>query len=267
MYSDPQFFDFSLESSKKYPFSTRLDTNWEIKNIQIQESSEKMNDIKLIPVEEIPSKDYTIRIFPSSFSWEVLEEKIYNIETFLESFSIKQYRKWLEVLIFENPSETRGRMKSKHIYMYDAAKLDVEEFLTVFIHEYAHFIDIIWLSPSVSWDISNNFYALSWQDKTVLRPGQLVNDFVSWYSMTNQYEDFAESFLYFVLHNEAFKTRADTSSILKQKYDFFGKYIFPWKSFQWWSFARDENIKDYYWDITKIPIEKEKFLQYLKTSL
>ena len=31
-----------------------------------------------------------------------------------------------------------------------------------------------------------------------------VKDFVSWYAMTNKYEDFAESFTYYILHNKDF---------------------------------------------------------------
>jgi hypothetical protein len=44
--------------------------------------------------------------------------------------------------------------------------------------------------------------------------------------MTNKYEDFAESFTYYILHNEDFLTKSENSLVLKRKYDFFGKYVF-----------------------------------------
>jgi hypothetical protein len=44
--------------------------------------------------------------------------------------------------------------------------------------------------------------------------------------MTNKYEDFAESFTYFVLHNEDFLYKTQDSQVLKKKYDFFNTYLF-----------------------------------------
>jgi hypothetical protein len=69
--------------------------------------------------------------------------------------------------------------------------------------------------------------------------------------MTNKYEDFGESFTYYILHNKDFLQKTKSSSILKQKYDFFGTYIFKKKEFFDTKF-NDEKVKDYYWDITKI---------------
>jgi hypothetical protein len=44
--------------------------------------------------------------------------------------------------------------------------------------------------------------------------------------MTNKYEDFAETFTYFVLHNDDFLEKTKQSDILKAKYNFFIKYLF-----------------------------------------
>lgn len=85
--------------------------------------------------------------------------------------------------------------------------------------------------------------------------------------MTNQYEDFAESYVYYILHNKDFYTRAQASSLLRQKYDFFEKYVFSTKEFFKEDFSSDTELKNYYWDITKIPIDVEKFLQYLQKEI
>ena len=92
-------------------------------------------------------------------------------------------------------------------------------------------------------------------------------DFVSGYAMTNQYEDFAESYVYYILHNKDFYTRTQSSSLLRQKYEFFEKYVFSTKEFFKEDFSPDEEVKNYYWDITKIPIHVEKFLQYLQKEI
>jgi hypothetical protein len=44
--------------------------------------------------------------------------------------------------------------------------------------------------------------------------------------MTNKYEDFAESFTYYVLHNNDFYSKAKKSDILMNKYNFFKNNIF-----------------------------------------
>jgi len=49
--------------------------------------------------------------------------------------------------------------------------------------------------------------------------------------MTNKYEDFAETFTYYVIHNRDFLEKTKNSKVLKQKYDFFSTYIFRDNSF------------------------------------
>jgi hypothetical protein len=51
--------------------------------------------------------------------------------------------------------------------------------------------------------------------------------------------------------------------MLKQKYDFFGTYIFKKKEFFSTKF-NEEEVKDYYWDITKIKFDENKLFNYLE---
>jgi len=44
--------------------------------------------------------------------------------------------------------------------------------------------------------------------------------------MSNKYEDFAETFIYYILHNDDFFEKAQESVSLMKKYSFFEKYIF-----------------------------------------
>lgn len=93
------------------------------------------------------------------------------------------------------------------------------------------------------------------------------NDFVSGYAMTNQYEDFAESYVYYILHNRDFYSRSETSKVLREKYNFFETYVFTQKEFYKEAFSQDTEIKSYYWDITKISVDIKKFLQYLQNEI
>jgi hypothetical protein len=75
-------------------------------------------------------------------------------------------------------------------------------------------------------DTSYYFYNISWESIKVLKPGLEQKDFVSGYAMTNKYEDFAESFTYYILHNDDFLEKSRQSALLRAKYDFFSKYLF-----------------------------------------
>jgi hypothetical protein len=81
--------------------------------------------------------------------------------------------------------------------------------------------------------------------------------------MTNKYEDFAESLTYYILHNKNFLEKSKKSKILEKKYRFFKKNLFRNDEFVDVDYTNDE-IKDYYWDITKIDYNLKKFLHYLK---
>ena len=100
------------------------------------------------------------------------------------------------------------------------------ETMTVFVHEFAHFVDLYYLQKKVNIDLSNKFYDISWESTKIMKENQSGKDFVSGYAMTNKYEDFAESFIYFVLHNADFLKKTEDSFKLKAKYYFLQKYIF-----------------------------------------
>lgn len=87
-------------------------------------------------------------------------------------------------------------------------------------------------------------------------------DFVSGYALTNKYEDFAETFAFYVLHNTEFASKAKTNTALQQKYGFIYDNIFPNGEFQNTSFSSG-SVADYNWDVTKIPIKLDDFLKYI----
>ena len=211
---------------------------------------------------------YEVFVFPAEFYTELQGG---NLLTALESFVslpfIQASISDLRVQLHAEDTHTRWRMFRKNIYLYSLWRIPEEEAFSVFVHEFWHYYDIHTLVPTRFWNMSERFYELSWQDIDVLRPWLSTSDFVSGYAMTNMYEDFAESYTYYVLHNASFREKKSQSPILRQKYDFFERYTFPQKQFFNRRFATDERVLPYYWDITKIEIDIEKFLQYTNLYL
>lgn len=171
----------------------------------------------------------------------------------------------INVNLNEEKTDIRWKMSNKSLHMYWVNDLWDIEFSTVFIHELGHFIDLYYLKNFLKVDISDKFYNISWDSTKVIKAWQWISDFVSGYSMTNKYEDFAETFTYYVFHNMDFAEKTKNSKILKSKYDFFAENIFKQSKFKNSNFSNEKEIKPYYWDITKIDINLKKFLIYIKS--
>lgn len=211
-------------------------------------------------------KKYLFIYNPESING-ILWEKVDAIRLFLETSFAKNFLDFLSVDYFEETNDVRGKMKNGNIYLFWSPQLSKEELLSVFVHEFWHYIDIYFLADN-SWnDVSQRFYNISWKSTKVVLSSQSQWDFVSGYAMSNKYEDFAESFVYFVLHNGDFKEKAKKSDSLEQKYDFFKKYVFADGEFINTNFSTDWITLDYYRDITKIHIDITKFLQYLQNYI
>jgi Putative zinc-binding metallo-peptidase len=169
----------------------------------------------------------------------------------------------LSVFLDEYLIEPRGRMKGGSITLSNKVAKDAE-FIQLFTHEFAHFLDIYVLVPKKKQaDPSNEYYMISWSNPTVKRIGQTMSSFVSGYAATNQYEDFAESFVFYVFQNQTFLDRAMKNDDLRQKYLFFQKYVFPNGTFVDTNFALGK-VPSYVWDSTKIQISLQKYLYSVK---
>lgn len=155
--------------------------------------------------------------------------------------------------------EPRGRMKDARISLSPYIVRDTE-FIKLFVHELAHYIDLYSFVPDKNkYDISDSFYYISWEKPSVKRAREWTMDFVSGYAGSNQYEDFAESFVFYIFHNATFADRALRSESLRQKYLFFSHFIFPRGEFQWTDFSIGV-VPSYLWDTTKIPFSLQKYL-------
>lgn len=201
---------------------------------------------------------------------QIIETKLYNnawinaINTLINSNLFKDKKLNFDLILNFQKDAVRWKYKNKTISLYSLVDIKDNELLAVFIHELGHYIDIDFLQKKVLNDLSNNFYDISWEDTYEIKAWLSKTDFVSWYALTNKYEDFAESFLYYVLFNSDFREKSLKSDLIKQKYDFFSNYIFKQDEFKKTNFRIEFDLKDYYWDITKINFSLNNFLHYLK---
>lgn len=217
----------------------------------------------------LPVKPETKILFqykPRSFRQQAQDTLVWPIEQALDSKIFSNQIQELVVLLYKRENETRGNMKNKVLRLYDIERLWEKETLAVFLHELAHYIDIHHFKKQDGYDLSHSFYNISWETSSTVRAGQTEKDFVSGYAATNIYEDFAESYIYFIFHNTAFLKRAEDSEILQKKYDFLATHVFLWEAFQESSFSVWEQ-KNYHRDSTKLDFSLKNFLDYLKKSI
>src|SRR3989344_1155473 len=137
-----------------------------------------------------------------------------------------------EITMLYDPLAARGLGGGSKIFLR-AARVADEEFMAVLMHELGHVVDTGWLKGSWTqgqsgfWDgplpvyqddLSAGFYHVSWQDERALLQDSAVLDFVSGYSQTDPFEDFAESYAYYVLQGKNFRFLAATNQKLQLKY-------------------------------------------------
>ena len=141
----------------------------------------------------------------------------------------------LNLVLDSERQEPRGQVVGNKLILSTAISSDSEQ-LKVFVHELGHIVDVFYLKKGLFSDPSDVFYNISWESFNTKKRGQKIVDFVSGYALSNKYEDFAESFAFYVFHNEDFAARAKKNTILQKKYDFFGAYVFERETFVGTSF-------------------------------
>ena len=269
------FFSFSIFFLKNYFFwvpENKL--NEHIEENFIEPSINKYENIyNKTSVKDNNKQDLNITLksaynieylyFPESLKYKI-SDYIFWYKIFLNNKDIVDKIDKLRVEFYKTKNDVRWKMKNRSIKLFWIKSMRKDELTAVWIHEFWHFLDLYFLKKWLYTDLSYYFYNISWNSTKVLKAWQTQSDFVSGYAMTNKYEDFAESFTYFVLHNEDFLYKANKSDTLKKKYNFFIKYLFRDGKFVWTDFSDDNEILDYYRDITKIKFSLENFLLFLK---
>lgn len=242
--------------------NTYIEPSTIIEDLNSWSESIKKNNIQTIIANDI-EKRVSFSYFPINLNSEV-PDYVNSFKSFLYSYLISDKIDLLKVEMHQDKPWIRWNMKNHSIKLFWIKQMNITESTAVWIHEFWHFLDLYYFKKHVINDISDYFYNISWDSAKVIKSWQKIDDFVSWYSMTNKYEDFAESFIYFVLHNSDFKEKSTKSQFLKMKYDFFNTYLFRGHEFDKSDFSAWEVIKPYYRDITKINFSLQNFLEFLK---
>lgn len=168
---------------------------------------------------------------------------------------------------------TRG-MAGGNTMILRCSNVTKEELVSVFIHEMGHIIDTGKMNGRkkagkskfkdfdraiYNDDLSLEFYKLSWIDDKTLKKSSKKQDFVSGYAMSDPFEDFAETYNYYILHNQDFKILAKYNKVLKYKYEFMKNSVFNGQKYSVSDVSvLDTSLRNY--DTTVLPYNLPRFL-------
>lgn len=152
--------------------------------------------------------------------------------------------------------------------------LSTSELTSVFIHEMGHVVDTGLMEGHSSAgpssyndarvaifrdDPSVDFYSISWKNTNTVWKDSSAYDFVTGYAMTDPFEDFAESYDFYLLHGSQFKYAARFNARLSQKYAYLRNEIFSGKEFV--NNDTKLDVKKRAYDSTILPFSLEHFLK------
>lgn len=168
-------------------------------------------------------------------------------------------------LRYDDPDARRG-LGGGSTMILRAVDVSRDEFISLFVHELGHSVDLGMLGgisteetefydgviPITTDDPSLDFYRISWASATEGLEGVRPEDFVSGYAASDAFEDFAESYVYYVLHGREFRERKKVNNTLAKKYEFI-KMLFVGQEFDT---GDADNLKNGVpWDITKLALD------------
>ena len=176
------------------------------------------------------------------------------------------------IILDYSPNAYRG-LGGNNLIILRGIAMDAKELVGVLVHETGHNVDYGYLThkktekksafkdgslPVYITDPSVDFYRISWEDEFTLKNTASNLDFVSGYAMTDPFEDFAETYTYYVLHNADFKALAASSPKLYAKYRFMRYRVFDGVEFDMGD--GEVNMNSRPWDITLLGYDLNAFL-------
>jgi len=150
-----------------------------------------------------------------------------------------------------------------------------QELTSVLVHEMGHVVDtglntgsssagkskfMDGNTPVYQNDLSLRFYQINWENSEKLKDSAKAEDFVTGYAMTDPFEDFAETYNFYVLHGAQFKEMTKENRQLQRKYLFMKYFIFRGQVFDNDPYTEVAyNARAY--DATMIDYDRNKFIQ------
>lgn len=153
-----------------------------------------------------------------------------------------------------------------------------KELVSVFVHEMGHIVDTGLYTgthtagkseftdgkiPVYNDDLSLRFYRISWENEKEMKLDAQKLDFVTGYAMTNPFEDFAETYNFYIIHGAAFRELALYNRQLWRKYMFMKYYVFKGNEFDNGLYTPDKYFTRNY-DSTVLNYDMDKFLNTRK---
>ncbi len=176
-------------------------------------------------------------------------------------------------LSFDN--EARRGLGGGSTIILRCSNVTDEELVGVLVHEMGHIEDTGVLqgnsytgesefkdgsNPIYNNDPSLDFYRLSFLGEKTLRPDATPLNFVSGYAMSDPFEDFAETYNYYILHGDQFRELAKVNDVLQKKYDFLKNRVFNGKEFFNGDGSTAINYLSRDYDTTVLHYDIQKFL-------
>lgn len=189
----------------------------------------------------------------------------------LKSLPSEPVSKLKNLTLVFSESARRGLGGGSTIYLR-CVNVSDEELVSVLVHEMGHIMDTGVLSgdasagessfkdgpnPVYKNDLSLPFYKVSFDSENKLQEQAQRKDFVSGYAMSDPFEDFAETYAYYVLHGDEFKKMAKNNSKLTRKYYYMKYFVFGGKEF---SNGNLLNLRMVNYDVTVLDYDLSRFL-------
>ncbi len=181
----------------------------------------------------------------------------------------------LKNLIIDNDPKARRGLGGRSMIILRGVNMGKAETAAVLVHEIGHVTDLGYLSGTKASgvsefndgkfniyndDLSLRFYRISWETEKKLKKTSSNLDFVSGYAMSDPFEDFAETYAFYILHNAKFRQLASTNDALATKYHFMKNFVFNGEVFDDHSVAKvNENRRP--WDITVLGYNFDEFIK------
>jgi hypothetical protein len=230
-----------------------------------EDYAKKLEDLKITLH---PGTDYVPESKSSPSSLKHCKSLVYRT---LKSLPAKSVNNLKNLTLYFTDEGRRGLGGSSTVILRCQNVTD-EELVSVLVHEMGHVTDTGAMQGtsaagrSAFMDGSNNvysddpsidFYGLDFKDEDTMKKTADEMDFVSGYAMSDAFEDFAESYAYYVLHGNEFRSIAETNVILRKKYDFLKDEVFNGKEYSNGVEKVDSSVRHY--DVTVLPYDVNKF--------
>lgn len=181
---------------------------------------------------------------------------------------------YLKNLTLQMESEGRRGWGGGSTIILRCQKVSDEELVSVLVHEMGHITDTGFLQGNIASgesefmdgnrpvyqdDPSLEFYRVSFENEKTLKKDSNLMDFVSGYAATDPFEDFAESYNFYVLHGEEFRHLKEFNQSLQKKYNFLKSRVFDGKEFSYGDSSRNPDLFNRNYDTTVLHYDLKKF--------